>query len=217
MYQINLYYGYEENECGIFHSFQAESPDAKVDTDEMRKALAEQLDVEADDDRFNWGSMYINLPESVVAKIQADTIRAIQQKYNLVSLSDIADKALKELSHQLREGKNLNSFGEPVAVTELPNGRYIEVTAERDGLEPREYHYTVRVLSDTEEDYEMARFSTRNESYQNLRSAVTSAVRSYAKSQQPTHQRSLSGKIKAAKATREASVQKGVPVTEHER
>jgi len=189
MYQINLYYGYEEHECGIFHSFQAESPAAKINTDTMRKDLAAQLDLDADDERFNWNSMYINLPDSVVAKIQADTIRAIQQKYNLVSLSDIADKALKDLSHQLREGKNLNSYGEPVAVTELPNGRYIEVTAERDGLEPKEYHYTVRVLEPAAEmDYERSRFSTRNTSYQSLRSAVNSVVQSFVKSSTPVIQ-----------------------------
>ena len=43
MYQIKLYYGYEENECGIYHSFRAEDPDVKVDSDEIARDLAEQL------------------------------------------------------------------------------------------------------------------------------------------------------------------------------
>ena len=74
MYQIKLYYGYEENECGIYHSFRAEDPDVKVDSDEIARDLAEQLDREADDVRFNYGSMYIDLPQSVIDKIQGDAI-----------------------------------------------------------------------------------------------------------------------------------------------
>lgn len=74
MYQIKLYYGYEESECGIYHSFRAEDPDGKVDSDEIAQCLAEQLDREADDEQFNYNSMYIDLPQSVITKIQADAI-----------------------------------------------------------------------------------------------------------------------------------------------
>lgn len=78
MYQINLYYGYEENECGIFHSFHAADPDDPYDekvSDAIGQKLAEQLDREPDDDCFNYDSMYIDLPDSVVAKIKAEAIK----------------------------------------------------------------------------------------------------------------------------------------------
>lgn len=193
MYQFTLYYGYTEGRYGVDHAFHAAGPGEKTNSDDIEKAFAEELEYDLDhptsDCTFDYNSTEIAVPASVVEKIQADTIRAIQQKYNLVSLSDIADKALKDLNHQLREGKNLNSYGEPVAVTELPNGRYIEVTAERDGLEPKEYHYTVRVLEPAAEmDYERSHFSTRNASYQALRSAVNSVVQSFVKSSTPVIQ-----------------------------
>lgn len=75
MYQIKLYYGYEEHESGIFHAFQATNPDEEVDSNAIGRDLAEQLDREPDDDCFNWDSMYVDLPDSVVVKIKADAVK----------------------------------------------------------------------------------------------------------------------------------------------
>lgn len=74
MYQINLFYGYEEGECGIYHAFEAADPDAEINEDAMEKRLAEMLQVEPQDDSFNWDSMYIALPDSVVERIKNDAI-----------------------------------------------------------------------------------------------------------------------------------------------
>ena len=73
-YQINLFYGYEENECGIYHAFQDEDPDT-FHGDGMADVLADMLDISADDDNFNWNSMYISLPRSLIDKIKADGVR----------------------------------------------------------------------------------------------------------------------------------------------
>ena len=73
-YQINLFYGYEEGECGIYHAFEAADPDAEINEDAMEKRLAEMLQVEPQDDSFNWNSMYIALPDSVVERIKNDAI-----------------------------------------------------------------------------------------------------------------------------------------------
>lgn len=74
MYQIKLYYGYEEGECGIYHAFKATDPDVPVDSDAIGQDLAEQLDREVDDDCFNYNSMYIDLPASLIAKIKAEAV-----------------------------------------------------------------------------------------------------------------------------------------------
>ena len=75
-YHVMLYYGYEENECGIFHSFEAVDLNGEIDSEEMRRSLAESLDIDHDDNRFNFGSMEVKIPKSVVAKITADALRS---------------------------------------------------------------------------------------------------------------------------------------------
>lgn len=73
--QIELYYGYEETECGIYHSFKAIDPDVEHDDAVIAKELAEQLDTKLDCYRFSYDSMYIDLPESLIERIKADAIR----------------------------------------------------------------------------------------------------------------------------------------------
>lgn len=74
-YQVELYYGYEEVECGIYHSFKAVDPDVGHDDAVIARELAEQLDTEPECYRFSCDSMYIDLPESLIARVKADAIR----------------------------------------------------------------------------------------------------------------------------------------------
>lgn len=74
-YQIELFYGYEEGECGIWHTFEAHDPDACSNEDETKERLADSLDVSSDSLYFDYDSMYIDLPESVVKKIKDDAVR----------------------------------------------------------------------------------------------------------------------------------------------
>ena len=73
-YQIELFYGYEEGECGIYHAFEAVDPAAANDED-MQEKLANTLGIETDGPNFNWDIMYIRLPDTVVAKIKADAVK----------------------------------------------------------------------------------------------------------------------------------------------
>ena len=74
-YQIELFYGFEEAECGIFHAFEAVDPDVGHDDAVIAEELAEQLDTEPDCYRFSCDSMYIDLPESLISRIKADAVR----------------------------------------------------------------------------------------------------------------------------------------------
>lgn len=74
MYKIELYYGYEDGESGIFHAFCATDPDIIDDDLKMGKRLAETLDLDVNDKNFNWDSMYITLPDSLVQKIKKDAV-----------------------------------------------------------------------------------------------------------------------------------------------
>ena len=73
--QIYLFYGVEEGECGFYHSFIATDPKEVVDEDVVAGKLAEQLDRELGDDSFHWNSMYVSLPESLVARIKEAAVQ----------------------------------------------------------------------------------------------------------------------------------------------
>lgn len=82
-YKVELYYGYEETDCGIYHAFEAVGIGDGVDSDEMCNDLAMSLDcLEINDyneevlsERFNCDSMLIALPQSVVDQIKSDAIK----------------------------------------------------------------------------------------------------------------------------------------------
>lgn len=79
-YQAEIFYGYQKCEDGIYHSFELTDPDARKDEDDMVEKLADLLDTEPGDDRFNYDSMYVALPESLVDRIRADAIREYFEK-----------------------------------------------------------------------------------------------------------------------------------------
>lgn len=72
MYQIELHYGYQECEEGIYHAFEASDIEDRVDCQEMVATLADLLDCTPEDDRFDWNSMYIALPEKTVERIKQE-------------------------------------------------------------------------------------------------------------------------------------------------
>lgn len=72
MYQIELHYGYQECEDGIYHAFEATDIEERVDGQEVAERLAGLLDCTPDDGHFNWSSMYIALPEKTVERIKQE-------------------------------------------------------------------------------------------------------------------------------------------------
>lgn len=74
-YQVELYYGFENGENGVYHAIEAVDPDACVDDDTMKASLLEALELEPDCPYFNYDSMYVALPDSVVERIKADAVR----------------------------------------------------------------------------------------------------------------------------------------------
>lgn len=72
MPKIELFYGYVTSEDGsVYHAFEALDP--KRDTaegDAVVSNLADQLDTTPDDPDFDWDSMCIELPASLVKAIQ---------------------------------------------------------------------------------------------------------------------------------------------------
>ena len=73
-YRIELYYGYQECESGIYHAFDAVDPHGHHDDEKMAVKLSDTLDTTPDDDNFHYNSMRILLPSSVVARIRADAV-----------------------------------------------------------------------------------------------------------------------------------------------
>ena len=73
--KILLYYGFEEGECGIYHAFEAVDPEAPGDDGGIADRLAELLDCKVGDDRFDYNSMLIQLPASLVSRIKDDAVK----------------------------------------------------------------------------------------------------------------------------------------------
>ena len=71
-YAAHLYYGWEETDCGIFHSFELTPENVDVNSDEMKKNL--MVSLEAQEDRFDWSYISVRIPDALVAQIKADAI-----------------------------------------------------------------------------------------------------------------------------------------------
>lgn len=84
---VTLNYGYQETENGIWHAFEATDPSDHVDTDKMTHHLAKLLDTTSDDNRFNWSSMDIRLPDSLVRKIKEKGVMEALAKLTPAELS----------------------------------------------------------------------------------------------------------------------------------
>ena len=74
MYKIELFYGYEEGECGIYHAFEIADPEVNSDED-MQEQLANALELKSDSPSFTWDSMYLRLPDTLIARIKADAVK----------------------------------------------------------------------------------------------------------------------------------------------
>ena len=87
-YQAELFYGYQECEDGIYHSFELCDPSEKWDADDAAEHLAEQLDCTPDDDRFNWNSMYVNIPDALIERIRRDFVYGASKNESTEKCSD---------------------------------------------------------------------------------------------------------------------------------
>jgi hypothetical protein len=72
MYQIELHYGYQECEDGIYHAFETSDIEERADSRDIAARLAGLLDCTPNDGSFNWNSMYIALPEKTVERIKQE-------------------------------------------------------------------------------------------------------------------------------------------------
>ena len=84
-YQVELYYGYVEGECGIYHAFKAVAPEAMANDDLMAEELAERLHCtleDMDSGRFNYNSMYLDgyTPEQILYALRKSLFENLKEK-----------------------------------------------------------------------------------------------------------------------------------------
>ncbi len=105
-YEINLCYGYHECEDGVYHSFHAEDPEETKHIGWVGAHLAGLLDTTIDDDRFNWGCMYIDLPKTIVERIKQEAVLEYQNLVNEKTFAAVSwnrediEKALEDLGYK---------------------------------------------------------------------------------------------------------------------
>lgn len=68
-YEAELCYAWQETEEGVYHAFELVDAVGPVDFDAVAEKLAGLLDTTTDDERFNWDSMCVKLPGTVVDRI----------------------------------------------------------------------------------------------------------------------------------------------------
>ena len=78
-FDVELNYGWQNSHdtYETYHAFELTDPDEQADSGLIANTLANALDTSPDDDDFNWNSMYVRLPESLVKKIQLCFINEI--------------------------------------------------------------------------------------------------------------------------------------------
>lgn len=73
-YEVELRYAWVETDDGICHAFEIVDADDECGGDVVER-LAECLDTTPEDNRFNWDSVVVNIPEGIVKRI-AGTLSA---------------------------------------------------------------------------------------------------------------------------------------------
>ncbi len=74
-HEVELCYAWQETEEGVYHAFEVVDAEQSVDYDTVAEKLAGLLDTTTGDERFNWRSMRVSLPETTVNRILADADR----------------------------------------------------------------------------------------------------------------------------------------------
>ena len=80
-YCIELYYGfktsydYAHNKDYIQHVFEAVDPVEPDVDNSVPDRLADELDTYVGSNAFTWDNIYIDIPESIVRRIQTDAVR----------------------------------------------------------------------------------------------------------------------------------------------
>lgn len=83
--KVQLNYGYQECEDGIYHAFTLEDSERIGDPEETAKVLAELLDTTPDDDRFGWNSMFLELPRKTIERFRERGRQELLAKVTLTS------------------------------------------------------------------------------------------------------------------------------------
>lgn len=83
-YQIELYYGFVDGEGGPFHAFEVKDPKEPVE-DGIAEVLANTLDTVESDENFDWDSMLLTLPNSLVQRIKEDAIKGAKDTVEVTS------------------------------------------------------------------------------------------------------------------------------------
>lgn len=88
-YKAELYYGWcsSHDTYDVYHAFELTDPKEQKDSSEIGDRLAELLDTTRDDDDFGFRSMLVNLPDSVVQRIQDDAVAAETERYQTLLLA----------------------------------------------------------------------------------------------------------------------------------
>ena len=117
MYKINLFYGYEEWDYTIYHAFEATDPEAHIDCGTVAGHLAEMIQTKPESEGFNWNSVYITLPDTVVGKIKLDVINKLR------GLRERFQNAIDEFADEQDFYQGLLGDGITVSDVEVAMGR----------------------------------------------------------------------------------------------
>ena len=76
-YKVELHYGYQESESGVYHAFELADRSEHIDCEKMGEDLASRLDTTAEDQNFNWDLMDVAIPTATVERIRSSVINDV--------------------------------------------------------------------------------------------------------------------------------------------
>ena len=167
--QVLLYYALQENECdaNTYCAFRAVDPAHSLDDDAIAAHLAAQLDTEPGNDDFQMRSMYIDLPEDLVARIREEAIRSFLS-VETEAIRDVARQITEqapELASEIRHQMNHTNMCEDISAMIMQD-------CNADNLSDDAIHNIARNASD-----KLNKDEAYTESYWNaLRDAIDEAI-----------------------------------------
>lgn len=181
--KILLYYGFEEGEYGIYHAFEAVDPEAPGDDGGIADRLAELLDCKVGDDRFDYNSMLIQLPASLVSRIKDDAVKEFLGSGRKAERT--ADGIQRMGTAAFVEWNRVDNWCNRWAKVYF--GNHAKAYAERDGddlginitglmEQDREAFFNLFAKYDKEGDYEPETEFQTGENYAVLPTCITLAV-----------------------------------------
>lgn len=134
---MRLHYAWELNtDNGVFHAFETTDPDINYDADEMKEKMQEDLEP-SEGSEWGYRSMLVDIPKSVIARIQAEAIEKCFKDISAFDLYRMLRKKEGVVAVQMWQEEDIRNAIETELGISEPDSEMVSIVANRvqDNLE----------------------------------------------------------------------------------